>query len=407
MSRSIVDKIEPTGFIKSYIEYANKIYAGGLEYKLAGALVALSVCCGSNVVYPFYGTQRQWPILYVLLLGPAGQGYKTTSIGVTESLIGEVDSDLLLPNITTLERYLSRAKRVPTSLWAIKEFSAVLENWNRDFAREFRSTITDLYDPHDVFRKEKIGKPGDDDNTVIINKPAMNIFAASTPDWLKTSMKNEDLRGGLMGRFLTFPMGEKTKDPGINTKSVPHEDLITHLKTLRSLVGSWVDIDEVNAQFHKWNLGIQKRIEKEITPESAGFWSRLPAHVMKLAVLFCISDHPEPQKKYILTNDNLYKAITLGKWLTIQACELASTEFVKSKTEDNIQRLLKIADREGGVLKSFVLQNLHITARELKALEQTAVERGQLRIQIPKGITKPPTYYVTVKKEEEVEEEDI
>jgi hypothetical protein len=121
--------------------------------------------------------------------------------------------------------------------------------------------------------------------------------------------------------------------------------------------------------------------------------------VLKLAVLFCVSEHQEPQKKYSITNENLEKAIILGRWLVDQAGELAQTGFIKSRTEVAVQKLLTLASRDGGIQRQRAMQNMHLTAREFDTIVQTAVERGELRVEKEQGISKPSLYYRAVPKE--------
>ncbi len=397
--KSIIEKIEPTGFIKAYLDYASKLTSASLEFKLAGALATLATCCGSKIIYPGYGGQRQWPNLYVLLIAPSAFDYKTTSVRIARDLIAEADEELILSNETTREKFIGLLGKTPNVIWAINEFAAVLAVWNRDYAGGFRELITDLFDPQEKYVREKVGNIGGDQK-IVIHRPALSIFAASTLDWLKEKLTEGDLRGGLMGRFIIFPPGDKTEDPGLQTAKPPHDDLIHHLKSLRSLDQSWIDIKGVLKEYSDWEKKALAQAAKNYTPELSGFQSRLSSHVLKLAVLFCISDHPEPQKKYTLSSENLYKAITLGKWLTIQSTELATTGFTKSKTEQNIQKLLGLARQDGGIPRTLALRSLHITSRELKLLEQTAVERGELRLENETGVSKPTTFYVAVKKEE-------
>jgi len=390
--KTIIERIEPSGFIKEYIAYASQLTDASIEFKLAGALAVLSTVCGSKIIYPGFGGQRQWPNLYILLIAPSAFDRKSTTVRIAKDLIAEIDSQLILSNEQTREKFLNVLKTTPNTMWAILEFSSVLAVWNRDWAGGFRETIVDLFDCQEQYVRETLK-----DGRMVIKKPALNIFAASTLDWLKEKLTEGDLRGGLMGRFIIFPPGAKTSDPGLKAEKPPHPGLLHHLKGLRSLQQAWIDISVILKEYTEWDKKVQDMVAREFTPELSGFQSRISSHVLKLAVLFCISDNAEPQKKYTITSEHLNKAIILGKWLTAQSVELANTGFIKSKTEDNIQRLIKMASRDGGVQRSIAIKNMHLTSREFEIIAKTSVERRQIRVETLKGVRKPTLFYVADK----------
>jgi len=395
MSRSIIEKISPTGFIKDYISYASGLTDAPLEFHLGGALTVLSTVCGSKVIYPGYGGRRQWPNLYTLLIAPSGLFRKSTSVGIAEDLVAAVDADLILSGEQSREKFLTLLKSSPNVLYPISEFAAVLSMWNRDYSQGFREIVVDLFDCRQEYSRQTLK-----DGKQTIHRPALNILAASTLDWLKEKLTEGDLRGGLMGRFIIIPGEVKAADPGLKADydDASKKALTQYLQNIRSLEKSWVDVSHVLTEYNEWVRKAENVMAKQFNPELLGFQSRLASHVLKLMVLLRVSEEPEAQTKYILRNNDLERAVILGRWLIDQATNLAETGFIKSKTEQSVQKLLLLASRNGGVQRSDAIRAMHTTSREFETIAGTAVERGELRVERESSGTKPILFYVRANK---------
>jgi len=401
--RSIVDKLELNGFLKDYCLWSSELTVACPEFHLATALTCLSTCVGSKAVFWGFGGQRQWPNLYTLLLGPAGISRKTTSINLGRGLITEVEPQLIADGIQTRERFISYLAAQPTILWPIPEFSAVLGAWSRSYADGYKELITDWFDPEDLRHYRIVGnKKEGKENTLRIEKAAINILAGSTVEWLRDKLTEGDMKGGLMGRFLIFPHGLQGKDPGLNVDpdNEKRQALINYLKAINKMPSSFVDIRGVVPEINAWQKTAQRKLELNYNPDTVGFQSRAVTHTLKLAVLICISESPEPLPKYILTSDQLQKASLLGNWLINQMSELAETSFTKSRTESQIQKLLHLANGENGVRRSDAIRLLHCTSKEFDAIVRTAVQRKEIILQTLKGSTKPTLWYKSVSKPE-------
>jgi len=404
--KSIVEKIEPEGFIASYLDWAHDLTDASSEFHLGTALTCLSSCIGSKVVYMGFGGQRQWPNLYTLLLGPSGISRKTTCIKMGQSLVSAVEPLLIADGIETREKFISYLASQPTVMWPIPEFSAVLGAWTRSYADGYKEFITDWFDPEELRHRRLVGNKLATDNSaanVRVEKAAINILAGSTLEWLREKLTEGDLKGGLMGRFLIFPSGEKRKDPGLNADPdrVKRQALVDYLKAIYNMNPSWVDVRGVIDQFNTWQAKAQRHLELNYNPETVGFQSRAVMHTLKLAVLICIAEHPTPEPKYILTERQLKKAIALGDWLIEKMIDLAETGFTKSKTESYVQKLLQMASSNSGVKRSDAMRMMHCSSREFEVIVQTAVERGQLRVEKETGQTKPALWYKSVPRSDD------
>ena len=199
-----------------------------------------------------------------------------------------------------------------------------------------------------------------------------------------------------MGRFILIPGITRGEDRGL----VPSENgdsrfnLCDSLQKLYLLTRSWVDIKPILVDYNKWVKEIERKMEKEYSPDLIGFQSRLPAHALKLTVLFAVSELGATDK-YVLTQDHLHKGITFATWLLARATEFSETGFIKTKLELQIQRFLALTRREGGVAHSEALKSMHISAKELSMLVHTTVEREEVRIEEQPTTRKPIRFYVS------------
>ena len=408
MSKTIIDKIQPEGFIKEYLEYASELTDACKEFHLAVALTSLSSCIGSRILYPDYGGDRRWPNLYTLLLGPSGISRKTTCVRMGQKMVNSVEPLLIADGIETREKFMSYLQAQPNVLWPIFEFSSVLGNWQRSYADGYKEFVTDIFDPVDKRHRRILGSKRDDrEGTITIEKAAVNILAASTPEWLAEKLTEGDLRGGLMGRFIIFPHGVKQTDPGLNpiVDKDKRDSLVEYLKKINTMANSWVDITMVMDIFNKWDVKNQRKLMEDYNPDLVGFQSRVSSHALKLSVLFCVSESPIPLVKYILTEKHMKQGILLAEWLTEETLGLAKTGFVKSRTEQQVQKMISLASRNGGIQRTDALQLMHITAREFDQVIQTIVERGQIKIERQTSSTKPVYWYTAVKQAETEETE--
>ena len=403
--KSIVDRLELTGFLAAYISFGKELTDACSEFHLATALTCLSSCIGSKVVFWGFGGQTQWPNLYTLLLGPSGISRKTTCIKMGQSLVNAVEPLLIADGIETREKFISYLSSQPTVMWPIAEFSAVLGAWSRSYADGYKEFITDWFDPEELRHKRIIGNKREErESTVRIEKAAINILAGSTLEWLREKLTEGDLKGGLMGRFLIFPHGEKGKDPGLKPSpdNEKRQALVDYLKAIYQMQRSWVDTRDIINDFNAWQRKAQRKLELNYNPDTVGFQSRAVTHILKLAVLICVSESSKPLLKYVLTGEQLQKAIMLGDWLINGMIGLAETGFSKSKTEGYVQKLLEMSSSNSGVQRSEAMRKLHCTSREFDIIVQTAIQRGELLVLTPKGSTKPALWYKRVAKIETI-----
>ncbi len=378
--KSIISKIQPEGFLQDYLTFCCRLTDAPAEFHLAAGLTILATVCGSNIRYPTFGGLTAWPNLYTLLIAPSGLYRKSTAIGMAKSLLSKVNRQLILPNVTTRESMVKLLRETPAVLYPISEFAAVLDYWKKDYAADMKGFITDIFDSQDAYVTSTIK-----DSRQEAKEPSFNILAGSTIDWLRDKLTEGDLRGGLMGRFLMVAGVDKGKDPGLNVQ--PDESLrakmVGFLKSIAGLHNSWVDVRSQITVFRDWNQEMERKMLKQADPNLIGFQSRLGAHCLKLAILFCVGEEG-PREKYELSAEHLGQAIFFTEWLHDRAQELAETGFIKGRFEKQMQKFLAYCQRENGIEHRTALQLMHCQSREFESIVKTALEREEITVGVRK-----------------------
>lgn len=381
-------------FIHDYVEFARRRTDAPLEFHLGSAFSMLAAAAGNSVTFPVFGGRTAWPNLYVLLIAPSGFFRKSTVIGMAEDILRQVDEDLVIRGEQSREALLDILSAHPVLFLPISEFSSTLALWARDYMGGMREVVTDLYDPYFKYTR-KLRK-----ETQSIAKPALNILAASTSDWLREKLTEGDLKGGFMGRFILIQGIHKEPDPGLPNGEqdlAPQQSLVTFLKAIYNQGKRNVRAKQIKSDFDMWLKDFEFRASREQDPEFSGFYSRVGNHCLKLLALDVIAEYG-PADYYEPTSQNLSRAIALTDWCISQTQEIAQTQLTLSKLEQKIQKIKTLASRGSGVTKSELLKSLHVTAKEFGGLIETATARGEVRVESIHTGGRTLTRYVRVDK---------
>lgn len=362
-------------FVHDYVEFARQRTDAPLEFHLGTAFSMLAAAAGNSVTFPVFGGRPAWPNLYILLIAPSGFFRKTTVIGMAEDILTQVDEDMVIRGEQSREALLDMLSQHPVAFLPISEFSSTLALWGRDYMGGMREVITDLYDPYPKYTR-KLRK-----ETQSITRPALNILAASTSDWLREKLTEGDLKGGFMGRFILIQGVHKEPDPGLPNGEhdlAPQQSLVGFLKGIYGQGKRNVRLKQIKRDFDTWLKDSEFRMTRDLDPDFAGFYSRVGNHCLKLLALDTIAEYG-PADYYEPTSQNLSRAIALTEWCLAQTHEIARTQLTLSKLEQKIQKIITLVSRPSGATKSDLLTRLHVSTKHFAILIQTAIDRGDVK----------------------------
>lgn len=369
-------------FVHDYVEFARQRTDAPLEFHLGTAFSMLAAAAGNSLTFPAFGGRTAWPNLYLLLIAPSGFFRKSTVIGMAEDILTQVDEDLVIRGEQSREALLDILSAHPVAFLPISEFSSTLALWARDYMGGMRELITDLYDPYLKYTK-KLRKEAQS-----ISKPALNILAASTSDWLREKLTEGDLKGGFMGRFILIQGIHKQPDPGLPNGEqdlAPQQSLVTFLKAIYNQGKRNVRVKQIKPDFDMWLKDFEFRMSRDQDPEFSGFYSRVGNHCLKLLALDTIAQYG-PADSYEPASQNLSRAIAVTEWCISQTQEIARTQLTLSKLEQKLQKIITLVSRPSGATKSDLLTRLHVSSKDFATLIQTAIDRGDVKEEkIPTG----------------------
>ena len=182
-------------FIDDYVEYAVEFTDAPviLHHRIAMSLISTVV---NRKVWIVQGMKRIYPNLWTLIITPSSFFRKSYSMEIAEDLLREAAPMLLLPKEFSHERLIEMLQERPQSLMVFDEFKNFLELMKTTYAALSKGVITSLFGCPSVYDRSTKTKE------VRIENPFLNILTASTIDWIKNSVNEDDVAGGFMPRFL-------------------------------------------------------------------------------------------------------------------------------------------------------------------------------------------------------------
>jgi len=363
------------GFLAEYFDFAEPLTDAPEQFHIATSLSVLSTVIGNNIFLQL-GDKKLFSNIWALVLAPSSSHRKSSSLQIGLNLIREVNKELILPNEFSLEAFLEHLSKYPQGILSYSEFSSLLEMCQRSYMVGLKSTLTDLYDCRPWFTREL--KSG----TYTIENGCLTVTAASTISWLIEHLRESDIRGGFMSRFLFFVASKKTKSLPIPPKAdvAKRQRLIDELKKLSEFKGEMEISPEAKVRYEQWYQACEKKSEWELQKELlSGFFHRLPDYCWKLAMLYSAS----VEKSLIISEQAICKAMTLTDYIRENTIQAVDQDFEFTKEGKNKKKIYAMIERHFSTRKtaidhSTLLRNSHVPAKELKEALDVLCAEGKL-----------------------------
>ncbi len=363
-----------SGFLAEYFSYAEPLTDAPTQFHIPIALCTLSTVVGNNIFLQI-GDKRLYPNIWALILAPSSTHRKSSSIQIGLNLIRQVDRSLVLPNEFSIESFLEHLALQSQGILSYSEFSSLLEVCQRSYMIGLKSILADLYDCRPWFTR-KLKK-----SEFTIENGCLSLIGASTIDWLIEGLREGDIRGGFMARFLYFPSSEKTKSLPIPPKAdeLQKQELVRNLVELRQIKGEMELSKEARACFEDWYVQNEKDLVGEVRSDLlSSFFNRLPDYCWKIAMLYTVLVHGD----LTISGEAVSRAIALIEYLKSSIRRLVDEEFEFTEEGRNKKKLYRIikdhASRNFPIDHSTLLRNSHIPARKFKEAINTLYEEGKL-----------------------------
>jgi hypothetical protein len=340
------------------------------------------------------------PNIWGLVLGDSTVTRKSTSMKMAMDLLSDLEPELLLATDGSVEGLLSGLEKRPNkvSVFFRDEVSGLFDSINkRDYLSSMPETLAHLYDVPPVYsrllRKEVIR----------IESPAFIFFGGGITERVYQNISMEWIESGFMPRFMVVsgefsqnamrPTGPPTagsmkRRAGLVERLADiyqyySAEVQTKLLGQKALLTPRIMADLTSEAWSRY-----QKIESELTVQgydsmirstALPTFDRLGRSVLKMSMILAAT-RQEPNKDNhieVSENDVINAAWYAQKWGR-HSIELIMNAG-KAPREKYMDRVLHKIENSPGVLKSTLMQHLHLTKREADDIIQTLEERGQIK----------------------------
>lgn len=360
-------------WIDTYIEYTSTQESPKSFHYWVGMSI-LSAAVGRHVSIPRI-KYTTFPNIYVVLVAGSAKCRKSVAIGVgRDILVGIKDPPTIFAQKITTEALIQALNESKTNescfgLIIASELSVFL---GCDAIRSgIIPMLTDIYDsPRDwVYHTRARGKES-------LQNVTLTMLAASTKDWLRTSLPLESIGGGFTSRVI-FVFEDTPSQLVLFSDQVVNNDhlkeiLVHDLNLIQGLHG--VVTFSKEAKEHAWHW-YQEEASKVHDEKVDGYFGRKHDTMFKIATLLSISDG----STLVIEDKHIIRALELmernEKYLNTVLESVVSTSF-----DGNTDKVFQIIRKFKNISHTQLLQKCwrFCTATELAEMMRTLVDSGEI-----------------------------
>jgi hypothetical protein len=293
------------------------------------------VLWGSSLIF--------YPNLYIVLVGPSGVR-KGTAMAPGLELIEDLGKIKVAAQATSLQALIRRLKETnyndPDLETGKQQFHASMTIFSKEFTvflgyhnRELMSALCDWYDCDRRWVYETIKRSKEEIIGVWVN-----LFGATTPALIRSSMPLDAIGGGLTSRIIYLYEEEIGKMVLLPMETEEEKKLrqllLDDLDKISMLSGQFKYTEKFLTSWSDWRVTAQKN-PPFYDDRFEGYISRRPNHVMKLSMVMSAS-RGDNQNQMVLTEDDLERAIEV-----LEKAELKMQNVFKGVGKSDIADILQ------------------------------------------------------------------
>lgn len=240
------------------------------------------------------GSWDCYPFLYIMVVGPSGMR-KTTTVRYSFDLLDQVPELAKPPTFITVEGLIDDMMNAKDSsvYLVVEEFSDLMQ---KDYNGKMSSFLTSAYDGKaNIRQKTKIR------DLEFVDKPCINLFGGTTPEWIANNIPVDTLNGGFGSRFIWLYVDKLRRRRMYYREEIGKFDfnqleknLVVDLQHISSLEGAYTISDEAANFMEEWYQNLENSIKYK---KLSGYIMRKPVFAHKLAMILhaAYSDEMELQ----------------------------------------------------------------------------------------------------------------
>lgn len=343
-------------WLESYLEYTKDCEAPQKFHEWCGVSTLAAALERKNKLV--WGSLVFYPNFYIVLVAPSGKARKSTAMGHARKFMADLGVRMSV-EATTREKLICRLEEATDSTLRPDKGSVITHSSMTVMASELTVFLgynnlvlmSDLTDWYDCARSWTYETKGAGSNT--INGVYVNLLGGTTPSLIQSALPLDAIGGGLTSRMImVYEPARRFKEPlpffQLSDEGQKLRVNLTHdLTQIKSMMGNFKATKDMMNNYYEWYKSMPE--ESPFDPKYfAGYWSRRPNHVMKLALVLCASR----TDSMIIETKDLIRAIKLleetekkmpnafrgvGRSDKSETTELILTEIIRKGEVTNVE----------------------------------------------------------------------
>jgi len=349
-------------------------------------------CALSRRVWIDMGQYIIYPNLYVVLVAGSGRCRKSTAISIAEKLLRTIEPPVnIIAQKITPEALIETLRVVHTEdekaflretcegFIVADELSTFLDR--KSYEGGLGSLLITLFDCKEFFEYRTRGRGSE-----MLRSTCLGLLSASTLDWIRNAIPINAVGEGLTSR-ICFVYVDKAPLPIAMTsttreKKLLYAGLTRRLQEVSKIQGEVTLDDEARELYIETYNKFYMNSSFYSEPLMSGYASRRHIHLLKLAMLFMVSESDE---------------------LVLHRRHVTFANNILCQSEDDMQKVVRlIASSDQGILVDLILNQVtrskriartdllkglshRVGTRELSDLIETLVHTGQIQSSVING----------------------
>lgn len=331
------DLVPKTGWLNDYIKYT-QFTEPPTVFHFFSAMCVVGATLGRRLSMQ-RGAGDIFPNVNVVLVAPAGKCKKTTACNLAVSLYRGIGGNVLADKLTP-ESLVEAFKQMASASGLIyaAEWAAFLGR--QQYMEGMVPMLTALFDCPAVWSSATIMR-----GTTQLQNVSISHLAATTIDWMQTSVTRDAMAGGFMSRLLFIVQHDTPRlfpfppplDPAMRKSLI---DRLASMQHCNGIVGFAKDAYEWYADWYT------QRKSESVERHFAGYFERKPDRMLQIAMVLNASVNV---RNYTLSLETLQQAKAILDWIEA-FLPGAFSELSQSAVGDDQGRLIKQIRNHNGTL---------------------------------------------------------
>lgn len=332
------------------------------NYHLWSGIYALSAVVNRQV-WLNMGLYTLYPNLYVVLLGPPGNG-KSLAMDTSQVLVEDIGGITVSGDAQTKESLCQMMAKE-----CVKDLELPTETVKITPLAMFATELSHLLGPNSghmidflttIYTKDKryVTKTKNKGNDVI-ERPFVGLIACTTQEWITTYLKSDIIGGGFTRRviFVNEPLGDSVDDKSKRRAFITvlpeqvraRENVINYANVLKTLKGEFTWHPDARAAYVHWYN--TRDIPKD--PDVSGYYKTKPNQVLKVAMIIALSEGTDLvlKKQHWDVSMALFDKTETTLTKVFQGIGRNELNAVANKATEYLFTCPMIAYKDGGVIK--------------------------------------------------------